>query len=716
MASGVSGYLGLLESPSGEVTVDTEEQVPPAPPRWRRARLALLAVGAVLAVASVGIIAKRRDLTKLPKNVRPLLLTQDFRRLSLDFGHWSSSMSMQDNANQAWEQFMHSSGFDNELTHTERLQFHDHFVTRAEEVFKDITDPSSDQWSSLMSEIAQDEKPEITEAWVNLINGQDLGFEVEIQPWMEGLTSRDVSSRLGLSFPEAPHPEIPDRAKGFAASGSSASLPRSFSTHEHWSKCSEVIRRDHNQGQCGSCWAFAALSVLDSRLCIKTDGAFSGVQAHLSRTYATSCSLSSDGCQGGWSHKAFTLAATHGLPTGGPRGCAPYFGSGEGTDHFNQQDRAPPCPGECTRTGYARSLSADKFKFGTGDDGYYFRDESYHSRATTSRVHTIMQELMEGGPVVAYVYVGKAFMGYKSGILNADCHQDAGNHAVSTLGFGGNDCSRGYANCRGFYWTLLNSWGDHWGNGGEMKVASCVTTSFDVPGAITSADIQNLPNPLLPGSPDTRRRRGVSPSPPPPPPAPPAGNFQVTSGGCKVEAGCVSSPHFPHPYHNNEHCAIKVSAPTVLNVVAFSTEGGYDTLIVNNRKYSGGHHPHGQTASGTMHWISDDSMNDHGWKVCSLPPPVHDQADCSTTFDDLEAEHGTMKIHCPSSCHPSAGTVWGTNPYTTDSSLCLAARHAGRTGLISFRYTGHRRNYPYSHRNGVQSVGYMGTWSSFQIL
>merc|ERR1719414_892414 len=100
---------------------------------------------------------------------------------------------------------------------------------------------------------------------------------------------------------------------------------------------------------------------------------------------------------------------------------------------------------------------------------------------------------MDDGPVVVYVFVGQEFFAYSSGILNAGCSEPWANHAVTGLGFGGNDCPHGYHNCHSFYWTLLNSWGDHWGDGGEMKIAACLAASFDIPGEISSSDISSFP-------------------------------------------------------------------------------------------------------------------------------------------------------------------------------------------------------------------------------
>jgi hypothetical protein len=73
------------------------------------------------------------------------------------------------------------------------------------------------------------------------------------------------------------------------------------------------------------------------------------------------------------------------------------------------------------------------------------------------------------------------------------------------------------------------------------------------------------------------------------------------------------------------------------------------------------------------------------------------------------------RITCRCSVATSAaGTVWGSGPYTADSAVCHAARHAGRTGdsgneVVVFEVTAGKQNYPASTRHGVAA----GSWGPF---
>ena len=66
------------------------------------------------------------------------------------------------------------------------------------------------------------------------------------------------------------------------------------------------------------------------------------------------------------------------------------------------------------------------------------------------------------------------------------------------------------------------------------------------------------------------------------------------------------------------------------------------------------------------------------------------------------------------------GSVWGSDVYTDDSSVCGAAMHAGAIGkaggLVMIEILPGRESYEASARNGVTSSPY-GPWAgSFSIV
>ena len=91
----------------------------------------------------------------------------------------------------------------------------------------------------------------------------------------------------------------------------------------------------------------------------------------------------------------------------------------------------------------------------------------------------------------------------------------------------------------------------------------------------------------------------------------------------------------------------------------------------------------------------------------------------STSTSILAYEAGkTEKFKCPAG--GKASTIWGTDVYTGDSSICVAAVHAGvitfaRGGTVTVELRPGQSSYKGATRNGVTSTAYGNYASSFVV-
>ena len=85
---------------------------------------------------------------------------------------------------------------------------------------------------------------------------------------------------------------------------------------------------------------------------------------------------------------------------------------------------------------------------------------------------------------------------------------------------------------------------------------------------------------------------------------------------------------------------------------------------------------------------------------------------CTAQARNFEEQGADFTATCPAGC-AGAATVWGTDTYTDDSSVCGAAIHAGAItdagGSVSFTLTDGMDEYVGSERNGV-STNNWGAW------
>jgi hypothetical protein len=175
-----------------------------------------------------------------------------------------------------------------------------------------------------------------------------------------------------------------------------------------------------NQGNCGSCWAFATLSVMESAAAISL-----GRHYDLSEQELLDCDDGNWACDGGFLDRAMSYAQ-RGVSS---EACYPYEG------------RAESC---------RKSLCDAKV-----------RVSSFREVARNNEVALKAAVAMQ--PIVVAIQADKdEFQFYASGVMDSPDCGTALNHTVVIVGYGVEDTKP--------YWLVKNEWGSDWGDAGYIKI------------------------------------------------------------------------------------------------------------------------------------------------------------------------------------------------------------------------------------------------------
>ena len=239
--------------------------------------------------------------------------------------------------------------------------------------------------------------------------------------------------------------EIQHNMDMFAATAKlmmAATYPASFD----WRKTSDgdYTTPIRDQGQCGSCVAFATVALMESVLEIAKKNP--KLQPDLSEAYIFP--RGGGNCAGGAQFERMLMAAESGTCD---ELCCPYTGDWK------------PCADYKNRLTAISSYKA-----------LYSADLAKSYIATT-------------GPIMAGMEVYTDFFDYDGGIYSQEYGDFAGNHAILVVGY---DDKEGI-------WICKNSWGTSWGESGwfRIKQGQCgMGSSF----AFYSASIGSAPGPVPP--------------------------------------------------------------------------------------------------------------------------------------------------------------------------------------------------------------------------
>eukprot|EP01028_Stygiella_incarcerata_P011640 TRINITY_DN6661_c0_g1_i1.p1 TRINITY_DN6661_c0_g1~~TRINITY_DN6661_c0_g1_i1.p1 ORF type:complete len:373 (-),score=68.92 TRINITY_DN6661_c0_g1_i1:255-1241(-) len=183
-----------------------------------------------------------------------------------------------------------------------------------------------------------------------------------------------------------------------------------------WRTTPNVVTSVKNQGQCGSCWAFAAAAAGEGQL-------RTGVS--LSTQQLVDCDSRSHGCNGGWYYYAWNSVSQSG-----------------GWEPWNS---------------YTYSASQKSCKFQISDS--VFKVTSYYKVSSSN----ILTAIKTKGPLAAALNASPLRY-YKSGIItSSQCSSTRVTHAVTIVGYGKNGSKT--------YYIVKNSWGSGWAKeGGYFRI------------------------------------------------------------------------------------------------------------------------------------------------------------------------------------------------------------------------------------------------------
>ena len=224
--------------------------------------------------------------------------------------------------------------------------------------------------------------------------------------------------RLGLILPTSIQKD-----EAFSSQGQAYGLPVGFDWRDNGGNYVTPIR---DQGNCGSCWAFATAGALESITLIGNNTP--GVDLNVAEQVLLSCS-GAGSCSGGYIDSASNFIRDTGLPL---ETCYPYIANN----------------GNCANACFDWQSSTNQIN-------------SWDWIATVSpTVNDLKNALYTYGPLVTTMDVYTDFYYYRNGVYSYTWGGYEGGHAVLIVGY--DDV--------GQYFIVKNSWGTGWGESGYFRI------------------------------------------------------------------------------------------------------------------------------------------------------------------------------------------------------------------------------------------------------
>jgi len=196
-----------------------------------------------------------------------------------------------------------------------------------------------------------------------------------------------------------------------------------------------VVNAVRDQGQCGSCWAFATTANAESVWAISQGQLFD-----LSEEFLVDCASGvgyfNQGCNGGEPDSAFKYMISYGQ-------CS--------------ETSYPYIAGVTETAGTCKQCTKSPVHFSSCYD-------------VVPKNQVALKAAVAKQPVVIAIEADtRYFQSYSGGILDAASCGTNLDHAVEIVGYGEENGQK--------YWTVRNSWSDSWGEGGYVRIARSDSTN-----------------------------------------------------------------------------------------------------------------------------------------------------------------------------------------------------------------------------------------------
>mmetsp|Transcript_53755 Transcript_53755/g.94285 ORF Transcript_53755/g.94285 Transcript_53755/m.94285 type:complete len:380 (-) Transcript_53755:86-1225(-) len=210
-----------------------------------------------------------------------------------------------------------------------------------------------------------------------------------------------------------------------------------------WSQLA-MSHRVKNQGDCGSCWAIAAATVLEGHTEIYTgaDRSFSAQQIVACTPNPRHCG-GDGGCKGATAELAMDWVMKH--------GCAE-----ESNVPYTASDSACSVDGPALNMAQVFDDASTPAVTGAAAFGM-----TGWETLPKNEYLPLLQALAERGPVAVSVAADQWF-NYESGVFDSCGKDSVIDHAVVAIGYGEENNVK--------YWVIQNSWGRQWGEDGHIRL------------------------------------------------------------------------------------------------------------------------------------------------------------------------------------------------------------------------------------------------------